>query len=442
MTARDVRVPHARLIVLAAAIAGGAALAWLSRTYTFYFDEWSFITQAPDSTVAWIFTPHNEHPAILFRIVYWMLLNTAGLRTYVPYMVVLLAVHLANVFLIFELVRRRNGDAIGIAAAALLLVGGAGWEDVLWAFQMAWLASTALGLAMLIVLEGPPSQRRVVIAAALLTGSLAFSGIGAVFAIAAAVYLALSRDRRRYLGWLIPVAVLLVAWYVLIGHTGNHPNPPPSASNVFLLPGYVSWGLSQSAGGVIGVTGWAAVAVLAASVAVVGWTWRRRGPDPFAIGVAVALVGFYVVTGLSRAQIGLQQSGASRYDYIGTALWIVLLADAAGAFPWRGTWRPVALACLFLACFNSAVLLFSYSVARTVVMERQVADYYALAAMRHDPCLDPKGAVDLLVMPVETQPAAYYRAVDRYGDPRDGMPLLDRASYAEGLGHLRKGNCH
>ena len=74
-------------------------------------------------------------------------------------------------------------------------------------------------------------------------------------------------------------------------------------------------------------------------------------------------------------------------------------------------------------------------------MEQQVADYFALAAMRSDPCLDPDGAVDRLVMPVETRPALYYRAVDRYGDPRAGRPLLDNASYEAGVRHLRRADC-
>lgn len=441
MTAREVRVPRARLIVLGAGLVVCAAVLWLSRTYTFYFDEWSFITEAPGSTVAWLFQPHNEHPSILFRLVYSALLNTAGLRTYVPYMAVLLVLHLANVFLIFELVRRRSGDLVGLFAAALLLVAGAGWEDLLWAFQMAWLASVAFGLAMLILLDGPASHRRTAMAATLMAGSLAFSGIGVVFAVAATVLLAISPQRRRFLVWLAPVAVLLLAWYVFFGYTGNHPNPPPTAANVFLLPAYVLWGLAASAGGVIGIGGGPAVAVLAAAVAVVGWTWWRHRPDPFAISVAAALIAFYVVTGMTRAQLGWQQSGSSRYVYIGTALWIVLLSDAARALPWRGTWRPAVTACVFLACFNSGVLLFSFAVAKTVVMERQVADYYALAAIRNDPCLDPAGAVDRLVMPVETDPTVYYRAIDRYGDPRDGMPLIDRASYEAGLVRLRRGNC-
>ena len=436
MTAADVRVPRAHLIVFAAALAVCAVVLWLSRAYTFYFDEWSFITQAPDANFSWIFRPHNEHPAVLFRIAYRALLAAAGLRTYVPYMAVLVALHLANVLLTFELVRRRSGDLVAMCAAALLLVLGAGWEDFLWAFQMAWLASTALGMGMLIALL----RGRVAVAAALLTLSLAFSGIGAVFAIAATAFLTLQPDRRRLL-WLAPVAVLVLTWYGLFGYTANHPNPPPTAGNVLLLPAYVSWGLAQSAGGVIGIGGAGAWAVLPAALVIVAWTWRRRGIDAFAISVAMALIGFYVVTGMSRAQLGWQQSGSSRYVYIGSALWILLLSDAARSVPWRGTWRPAALACVFLACFNGAALLVSFAVAKNVVMERQVADYYALAAMRQDPCLDPNGAVDPLVMPVETDPAVYYRAVDAYGDPIDGVQLLDRASYDAAMVRLRRANC-
>jgi hypothetical protein len=127
--------------------------------------------------------------------------------------------------------------------------------------------------------------------------------------------------------------------------------------------------------------------------------------------------------------------------YIGAALWMILLADAARRLPWRGTWRPALAACLFLACFNSGALLFSFAVARTVVMERQVADLYALSTERADPCLDPNGAVDPLVMPVETQPSAYYRAVDLFGDPGKVLPLHDQASYAAGVQRLKKAGC-
>src|SRR5438034_10085554 len=90
MTAAEVRVPHAQLIVVVAAGIGCAAILWLARTYTFYFDEWTFILTAPDWTLITYFQPHTEHPSIFFRIVYAALLHTFSLPTYLPYIFFLL----------------------------------------------------------------------------------------------------------------------------------------------------------------------------------------------------------------------------------------------------------------------------------------------------------------------------------------------------------------
>jgi hypothetical protein len=437
VTAAEARVPRAREIVIGAALLGALCILWATRSFTFYFDEWTFITTAPDWTPATIFQPHNEHPAMLFRLVYWSLLDTVGLRSYLPYMALLVLAHAANVVLLFELVRRRAGDLIGLAAALLLLVIGAGWEDLLWAFQMAWLASVALGLGALLMLQDP---RRTGLAAGLLAASLAFSGIGVAFATVVTVQLLLTPARRRDLVWLVPVGVALLVWYAFFGRFGTHPNPPPTAQNVLVDPLYALWGLSQSVAGVIGEGGWVGAAILAAAVAALAWRWWRHGADAFAVGVAAGLVAFYLVTGLTRAQLGLQQGGASRYTYVGAVLWLILLAEAARSLPWRGTWRPALAACLFLACFNSAVVLFEFTVAKTAQMERAVADLQALAAERGDPCLDPGGHADLLVMPQVT-PGLYYRAIDRFGDPVAGLPVRDRADFEVARASLRKAGC-
>src|SRR5438132_3834785 len=90
MTAADVRVPHARLIVVLAGLVACGAILWLSRTYTFYFDEWTFISTAPTWTFTSFFEPHNEHPSMLFRLVFWVLLNTVGTLSYLPYMTLLM----------------------------------------------------------------------------------------------------------------------------------------------------------------------------------------------------------------------------------------------------------------------------------------------------------------------------------------------------------------
>lgn len=74
-------------------------------------------------------------------------------------------------------------------------------------------------------------------------------------------------------------------------------------------------------------------------------------------------------------------------------------------------------------------------------MERQVADLQALAAERADPCLNPNGAVDPFVMPVETSPAQYFRAIDKYGDPSSGLPVVDRVDFNQALANLRTPGC-
>ena len=456
MKARDVRLPHARLVVAAAAVVVCAAILWLSRNYTFYFDEWTLILPA-DASWTVILQPHNEHPVMLTRLIYAALLGTVGMRSYIPYMAVLLALHATSVVLLFELMRRRAGDLVAVAAALLLLVLGAAWENLLWAFQIAFVGSVAFGLGALLALEsgaplpreprdaslaGPPHKvGRPGLAMALLFGSLMFSGIGLFFWIAAAVWLGLTPARRLDLVWLAPVALAFAAWYLAFGHTGAPPKPMSLAANFALLPLYVIWGLGAAIAGLVGEGGWIGLPILVLGVAAVALAWRRRRPDAFAIATAVALIAFYAVTGLTRAQLGYQQSGAGRYVYEGAVFWLLLLADAARELPWRGTWRPALVACVFLAAFNSGVVLFAYSAAKTVQMHREAADLKALAALRSDPCLDHNGVVDPLVMPQVTRPADYYRAVDRYGDPAAGASFVHGADYERARANLLTASC-
>jgi hypothetical protein len=440
MTAAEVRIPHARWIVAAIALIGCSAILWLARGYTFYFDEWSFILSAPDWTAATYLEPHNVHPAMLPRLIYAAMLNTIGLRAYWPYMVLLLALHAASVILLFELVRRRGGDALGIACALILLFLGAGWENLLWAFQISFVGSVACGLAMLLALEGDAGPRRLPLATALLVAALMFSGIGLFFGVAAAVRLAATKGRRGELFWLLPVGIVFGAWFLAFGRNGVAANPPSTVDNLMVLPQYTLWGLGASAAAIIGEGGMFGPPLLILAAGAVAFAWWRWGADPLALGVAAALVTFYVVTGLSRAQFGYQQSASGRYVYEGAIFWMILLAGAARHLPWRGTWRPAFIAAVFLMCFASGALLFTFAVAKTAQMQREIADLQALADMRTDKCLNPNGAADPLVMP-QVSPALFYRAIDRFGDPVAGMARIANSDYLQAKANLRLPGC-
>lgn len=436
MTVSALRIPRARLIVAVAAVIAAAAILWLSRGYTFYFDEWDFIQSAPGWGWTSYLQPHNEHPSMLPRLIYGALLNTAGLRSYLPYMLVLVAFHVTIALLLFELVRRRTGDAIGLAAALMLLVLGAGWEDLLWAFQIGFLGSVGCGLGMLLALEDPSTRRRRAAAALLAIAGLMFSAVGLFFLVAGGVRLVLAPARRRDLLWFGPVVVAFAAWYVTYGHSGTPTVPPPGPGNVLVLPLYVAWGLAGAAGGVIGVTGAPALVVLLLAAVAVAFDWRRHAPDALTLGVAAGLLSFYAVTGLARAQLGYEQAASGRYVYIGAVFWLVLLSGPARRLPWRLTWRPALVACLFLACFNSSVLLVAYGAAKAQLMQREIADLQALSAERTGGCLGPSGVADRLVMPQVTNPELYYRAVDRFGDPTAGRPITDRVDFEAARANL------
>jgi hypothetical protein len=44
-------------------------------------------------------------------------------------------------------------------------------------------------------------------------------------------------------------------------------------------------------------------------------------------------------------------------------------------------------------------------------------------------------------MPVETGPALYYRAVDRYGDPAGSLPVVDTGDFDQARANLLKPGC-
>jgi hypothetical protein len=442
MTISSVRIPHARLIVTAMGVLAAAVILSLTRGFTFFFDEWSFILDSPDWSWASYLQPHNEHPAILFKLVYAALLNTVGMRSYLPYMAVLVALHALNAVFLFELVRRRAGDLVGVAFAAILLVLGAGDEDILWAFQLAWLASIACGLGALLILQGPPTQTMFAAVVALVAASVMFSGIGLVFITAAGVQMGASPERRKSLVWFLPLAIAFGAWYVGFGHINATPtDPPPGAANLYRLPAYVTWGLAGAVSAIIGVTGAWTLTVLGLAAGALGVAWRRSQPGPATLGVLAGLIVFYLLTGLTRAQFGYEQAVAARYVYVGAVLWLILLADAARTLPWRGPWRLALPAFLVLACFNSSALLVGHAAVRADVMHRVVADQQALREERSDDCLDPSGSVDPRWMPPVTKPALYYRATDRYGDPSAGVPITDRADFDRARRNLVRPDC-
>lgn len=320
------RRPVWSTVHLATLAVAALVLLWANRDQWFKGDEWEFLVNRGFSNP--ILDPwygHNEHWSTLPIAVYTFLRDTVGLSSYWPYISVLIAIHLALAHLLFRvMIRATVAPPIATAGAAVFAVFGAGSENLLWAFQIGFVGSLALGWAAALLIDRSTALcRRDGWAVLLLVASLMCSGIGVpVTGFVALLALARSRGLLRPLvvGG-IPAAVFLL-WYVLVPQPPAAPIPRIVDSGAFALVEHVVLGLRNS---LASATGLPALVALILLVMLATWAVvksvdviRRR---PGATDQAIALVGlygaaaFWLISGFGRAD-----TVSSRYVYVTIAM--------------------------------------------------------------------------------------------------------------------------
>ena len=414
LTVAAVRIPRAGLLALGAGFAAFGVLLFLGRNLIFFYDEWTLITQSPRWTLVSFFQPHNEHWSTLLKLTYEALLLTVGLRSYLPYLALALALHVASALLVFVLVRRRAGEVPALVACVLILLIGAGSEDLFWAFQIGFNGSIAFGLAAMVLLDRPDASWRALVgASAALLGSLMFSGVGLLFLVALTVELGLDRVRRRNLLALALPLVAYLAWFVAFGRSGLTPRfPSPSAWLTYVANGVVS-----ASAGLLALAAPLGLVVLAAIIGLVAFSWWRRGrADARVLGATAALLAQFVLTGIVRSQLGPEQAASSRYVYVAAFFLVLVACDGVRDL----SWRPAAGAAVVLAAAVVLTLdlvqLHGYAVEKTAFTEVEKADLQVVTFYRGTPGLALDAPVDVVVMPQVT-PRGYFAAIDRYGAP-------------------------
>ncbi len=306
---------------------GLSALAWpvlmvFARETTFRGDDWDLFAGRSLSDPIGLMRPFNEQwvavPAVIVRLIF----AVVGMHSYLPYLGVLLLLHIVTAAAIWRIVSILAGTGPGLAAAALVLFLGAGYENLYQAFQIGMVLSSAAGLWSIKVLW---YDRRPGLAALLLLVSVASHSIGAVF-VGVALLLALAQRRRSNVWLLLPIAAL-VFWTLAFDLPSLAARGGSFSNSVALLPGFVLVGVTAAVGSVFGSSVTVGVIVLAllAVVAV------RLGPRPANPAIAFAaiagLVAEYALIGVSRAELGIGAVVWSRYLYVGVLL--VLIAVAA-----------------------------------------------------------------------------------------------------------------
>jgi hypothetical protein len=304
-------------------------------------DEWAALVGAHG-----LFRPWIGHWVTLPLLVWRGLYQLFGLRTYLPYEMVLVVLHLTAAALLLVVIRRLGVNAwIATVAASLFALFGAGWQDIIWAFQIDFVGALVLGLTHILLADhdGRIDRRDWL---GLLAGCAALmcSGVGVIMALVVGLATLTRRGWRVALFHTLPLAALYVAWWFGYDRTNDQ---ALGASDLGSLVRF-SWigyrtafeDLGQLTG--VGI----ALAVLLVVGLAVAWApldlahLRTRAAVPAALLVG-ALV-FDIVTGWQREvfhQFKVSYAGDSQYAYIFVAMALPALAVAADAIGRR--WRPL-----------------------------------------------------------------------------------------------------
>ena len=287
------------------------------------FDQWRL---EPRSLV----TPYNEHLSIIPIGILLVLLETVGLRTHLPYLTLVHAMHILVAAGVFVLVRQTVGRWVAVAVAVLVLAMGAGWENLFWAWQIGAVTSMAAGVWALVVAHRGGAGAGIV-AAMLVAIALASSSFGLPMALMTGVFGYLHTRSRSVLLPLAAVGVAYAGWLMFFG--SNAPGLCSSAPLEQRAADIPILGVVQVLHAFGALAGWGVVAGAAVAVPALAVLVRARGARPAsAVAALVAIVAFGVLIGLARGCLGPSVGGASRYLYVSGILAAIVLAGTLGRF--------------------------------------------------------------------------------------------------------------
>jgi hypothetical protein len=313
---------------VAGLVVGAAVLVWENRSQWFFGDEWDFLVRrGVFGAERGLFAPHNEHWSTVPILVYRALFSVFGARSYLPYVGVVIAVHIVLVHLLWRLMLRTGTNAWVATMLSLVVVAfGAGFENLLWAFQLGFVASVLGGIVMLLLLDHDgPFGLRDGLAIGVGVVALTFSGVTVTMVAVVALAVAIRRGVRIAALVVLPLAVIYGGWLAVIGKDGLDSHPR-TFDTMLLVPKYVLHGITSAIDQTIGTTS-AGIVVL---VLVIGFVVRRApellGASSTVIATAAGALVLYVVNGLGRSALGIEQAQSSRYTYIA----VLLLLPAFG----------------------------------------------------------------------------------------------------------------
>jgi hypothetical protein len=206
-----------------------------------------------------------------------------------------------------------------------LLVLGAGSQNLLWAFQIGFLGSVALGLGTLLLVNHTGAwQRRDWAGLALIIFALTWSGVTLLLVAVCALVVLLRRGIRPAAGFAIPPAVVYIVWAAFYPPATPLAAPTVRAFGDTLWP-FVATGLSTAADAFflnVPLVGGIGLVLLGAYL--VRTAERATTEAATVYACAGGAFGQFVLSAYGRQKLGLEQATETRYGYIA----LILLAPA------------------------------------------------------------------------------------------------------------------
>jgi hypothetical protein len=327
----------------------------LARHNWFATDEWEFLAGRTGGNLHDLFSPHFDHWVTLPLLYYRALWLVFGLRTYRPYQLSIVVLHLVAALLVWVVMRR-----IGVrpwtatAAASILVFLGADFLNIVSPFQITIVGSLVFGLVqMLLVTHDEGIGRRDALGLVAGAAALMCSGVGVAMVIAVGCAVLMCRGWRPALLQTVPLGVMYLVWYAAIGHV----RPPGSVGYDTKLGDVLEFtqrlfrqtfdamGHITGVGIVLGIV--LVVGLALAWAPLRGAAFRRAAAIP--IGLFVGAIAFVGVTAVGRSGIGDVPEFGNRYLSIITVLLLPAVGLAADTIMRR--WRitiPLVVAALLV----------------------------------------------------------------------------------------------
>jgi hypothetical protein len=305
----------------------------IGRRLWFVNDEWDFLAKRTVGSFRGLFSSHNGHwctlPILVYRLLWWIV----GIRTYVPYLVVIVGLHFVAASLLRKVMLRAGvGPWIATASALALVLFGRGEQDLIWPFQITYVGALVFGLVQLLLADHDgPLDRRDWFALAAGAAALLCSGVAITMIIVVGIATLIRRGVRVAAVHTVPFGLAYVVWLSTEARdafTGSGTGTSQKIKFVLETPLNAFRAMSSYRGGQFVLAVLLVVGLVLAFRRGTRAAWTTRYAAPFALFIGAGV--FLVLTAVGRAG----PSGAgfrSRYLDIVLALMLPAFAIAADA---------------------------------------------------------------------------------------------------------------